>query len=117
LLPSGYSEQPAQLDGGRQLALLLIGGADRDGGFLGNDEHEESMLTLRRAGKPMPGTVFRQGCSVWISNDQPPAAPEQQSVGAIGTTRVGDASKNPVGYHRANRSGNSTRRDIRVYRA
>jgi hypothetical protein len=32
-------EQPAQLNGGRQFALLLIGGADRGGGFLGNDKH------------------------------------------------------------------------------
>jgi hypothetical protein len=45
-------EQATQFDGGRQLAVLLIGGADRGGGFLGDDEHEGSMVTHGVAGKP-----------------------------------------------------------------
>jgi hypothetical protein len=38
-------EQPAQLDGSRQLALLLERGADRGGLSLGDNEHAGRMVT------------------------------------------------------------------------
>jgi hypothetical protein len=44
-------EQPAQLDGGRQLASLLECGADRSGFRFGDDEHPASMGTRTAAGK------------------------------------------------------------------
>jgi hypothetical protein len=40
----GDAGEPAtQLDGGRQLALLIEGGPDRGGVFLGDSEHAESV--------------------------------------------------------------------------
>jgi hypothetical protein len=44
-------EQPTQLDGGRQLALLIEDGADRGGIGLGDDEHPKSMAMHTTAGK------------------------------------------------------------------
>ena len=45
-------KQPAQLDGGRQLAVLLEGGADCGGFCLGDDEHPRSMGMRTMTGKP-----------------------------------------------------------------
>jgi len=42
---------PAQLDGGRQLALLIEDSADRVGVGLGDNEHQRSMGRERPAGK------------------------------------------------------------------
>jgi hypothetical protein len=45
----GAGEPPAQLDGGREFAALLVDGADRSGIRLGDDEHRWSMgVALRR---------------------------------------------------------------------
>jgi hypothetical protein len=44
-------KQPAQLDGGRQLAALFEGGADRGSLYLGYDEHLRSMGTRTTTGK------------------------------------------------------------------
>jgi hypothetical protein len=44
-------EQPTQLDGGRQFALLLIDGADRGGIGLGDHEHPKSMAMRSAVGK------------------------------------------------------------------
>ena len=47
-------EQPAHLDGGRQLALLLVGGTDRGGiGFLETTNMAGSMEMHAAAGKPI----------------------------------------------------------------
>jgi hypothetical protein len=48
-------EQPTQLDNGRQLAVLLVGSADRGGGFLGHNEHAGRM-----GDTPGPGQVAGQ---------------------------------------------------------
>jgi len=45
-------KQPAQLDRGRQLAVLLEGGADCGGFCLGDDEHPRSMGMRTMTGKP-----------------------------------------------------------------
>jgi hypothetical protein len=44
-------KQPAQLDRGRQLALLLECGTDRGGVCFGNNEHLGSMVKRARTGK------------------------------------------------------------------
>ena len=51
-------EQPAQLDRGRELAALLVDGADRGGLSLGDDEHAGRMGVRIEDGK-LTITVFR----------------------------------------------------------
>ena len=48
-------EPPAQLNGGRELATLLVDGADRSGIRLGDDEHRCSMGRLGEAGNTLRG--------------------------------------------------------------
>jgi hypothetical protein len=48
-------EPPAQLDRGRELATLLVDGADRSGIRLGDDEHRWSMGTHCVAGNVLTG--------------------------------------------------------------
>jgi hypothetical protein len=46
-------EPPPQFDRGRELATLLVDGADRSGIRLGDDEHAKSMrMTLPRRANP-----------------------------------------------------------------
>ena len=47
-------EQAAQLDGGRQLASLIEGGADRGGFGIGDAEHLNSVGARATAGKRAP---------------------------------------------------------------
>jgi hypothetical protein len=47
-------KSPAQLNSGRQLALLVEDGADCVGIGLCDEEHPESMVTRRTAGKRVP---------------------------------------------------------------
>ena len=54
-------EQPAQLDGGRQLAPLIEHGADRGGFRFGDDDHPMSMVVWAVTGKQ----YRRQMCSVY----------------------------------------------------
>jgi hypothetical protein len=44
-------KSPTQLDGGRQLSLLIEDGADRGGIGLGDDEHSKDMAVPTTAGK------------------------------------------------------------------
>ena len=55
-------EQPAQFDRGRELAALLVDGADRGGLGLGDDEHAGRMGRLVTVGKaPSVSAVFSYG--------------------------------------------------------
>ena len=55
-------EQPAQLDRGRELAALLVDGADRGGLSLGDDEHAGRMGVRTEGGKrPVPRGVGGAG--------------------------------------------------------
>jgi hypothetical protein len=47
-------KSPTQLDGGRQLALLVEDGADCIGIGLGDEEHSKRMAARRTAGKRVP---------------------------------------------------------------
>src|SRR5271166_4534488 len=53
-------EQPAKLDGGRQVASLLIGDTDCGGFRLGDDKHFRIMAARATAGKRIVSAVARQ---------------------------------------------------------